>query len=209
MFPSLFSQSNDMAKKGEYPEFVVPATEVRGASGVVESTTLDFSVKTFQERVGQIELKEGGEIKETESVSDFYDKLKAVKGKAKKASQIKFDPTLRGEGGKFVSAADQRRVIQRYEQETGKKFSSLRANKGEVFREQLEALQQDKLNADLDRSDVVNNVSQRFDANPFFTLEIKGSDGRSRTYTNKEDALDALNQQLNRFYQSVGRKKKG
>ena len=38
-----------MAKKGEYPEFVVPATEVRGASGLVESTTLDFSVQTFQE----------------------------------------------------------------------------------------------------------------------------------------------------------------
>lgn len=199
-----------MAKKGEYPEFIVPATEVRGAGGVVESTTLDFSQKTFQNRVGQIELKEDGEIKETESVSDFYDKLKEIKGKRKKGSKIKFDPKLRGEGGRFASKADQQRVRDRYERETGKKFSALKGkNKSNVFRDQLKGLQDDKLTSDLDRSDAVNNISQRFDANPFFTLEIKGSDGRSRTYRNKEDALDALNAQLNRFYQSVGRKKKG
>ena len=199
-----------MAKKGEYPEFVVPSTEVRGAGGVVESTTLDFSQKTFQQRVGQIELKEEGEIKETESVSDFYTKLKEVKSKRKKGAKIKFDPKLRGEGGRFVSSADQQRVRDRYERETGKKFSALKdKKKKDVFGEQLKGLQEDKLNSDLDRSDAVNNVSQRFDANPFFTLEIKGSDGRSRTYTNKADALDALNAQLNRFYQSVGRKKKG
>ena len=199
-----------MAKKGEYPEFVVPSTEVRGAGGVVESTTLDFSQKTFQQRVGQIELKEEGEIKETESVSDFYTKLKEVKSKRKKGAKIKFDPKLRGEGGRFVSSADQQRVRDRYERETGKKFSALKGKKKkDVFGEQLKGLQEDKLNSDLDRSDAVNNVSQRFDANPFFTLEIKGSDGRSRTYTNKADALDALNAQLNRFYQSVGRKKKG
>lgn len=199
-----------MAKKGEYPEFVVPSTEVRGAGGVVESTTLDFSQKTFQQRVGQIELKEEGEIKETESVSDFYTKLKEVKSKRKKGSKIKFDPKLRGEGGRFVSSADQQRVRDRYERETGKKFSALKGKKKkEIFGEQLKGLQEDKLNSDLDRSDAVNNISQRFDANPFFTLEIKGSDGRSRTYTNKADALDALNAQLNRFYQSVGRKKKG
>ena len=199
-----------MAKKGEYPEFVVPSTEVRGAGGVVESTTLDFSQKTFQQRVGQIELKEEGEIKETESVSDFYTKLKEVKSKRRKGAKIKFDPKLRGEGGRFVSSADQQRVRDRYERETGKKFSALKGKKKkDVFGEQLKGLQEDKLNSDLDRSDAVNNVSQRFDANPFFTLEIKGSDGRSRTYTNKADALDALNAQLNRFYQSVGRKKKG
>lgn len=199
-----------MAKKGEYPEFVVPSTEVRGAGGVVESTTLDFSQKTFQQRVGQIELKEEGEIKETESVSDFYTKLKEVKSKRKKGSKIKFDPKLRGEGGRFVSSADQQRVRDRYERETGKKWSSLKGKKKkDIFGEQLKGLQEDKLNSDLDRSDAVNNISQRFDANPFFTLEIKGSDGRSRTYTNKADALDALNAQLNRFYQSVGRKKKG
>ena len=199
-----------MAKKGEYPEFVVPATEVRGASGLVESTTLDFSVQTFQERVGQIEVKEEGEIKETESVSDFYDRLQAVKGKKRKKSQVKFDPKLRGEGGRFVSSADQERVRNRYEQQTGKKFSALKGKKmKDVFKEQLKGLQSDKLSSDLDRSDAVNNISQRFDANPFFTLEIKGSDGRSRTYKNKADALDALNAQLNRFYQSVGRKKKG
>ena len=199
-----------MAKKGEYPEFVVPSTEVRGAGGVVESTTLDFSQKTFQQRVGQIELKEEGEIKETESVSDFYTKLKEVKSKRKKGSKIKFDPKLRGEGGRFVSSADQQRVRDRYERETGKKWSSLKGKKKkDIFSQQLKGLQEDKLNSDLDRSDAVNNISQRFDANPFFTLEIKGSDGRSRTYTNKADALDALNAQLNRFYQSVGRKKKG
>ena len=199
-----------MAKKGEDPEFVVPSTEVRGAGGVVESTTLDFSQKTFQQRVGQIELKEEGEIKETESVSDFYTKLKEVKSKRKKGSKIKFDPKLRGEGGRFVSSADQQRVRDRYERETGKKWSSLKGKKKkDIFSQQLKGLQEDKLNSDLDRSDAVNNISQRFDANPFFTLEIKGSDGRSRTYTNKADALDALNAQLNRFYQSVGRKKKG
>ena len=199
-----------MAKKGEYPEFVVPSTEVRGAGGVVESTTLDFSQKTFQQRVGQIELKEEGEIKETESVSDFYTKLKEVKSKRKKGSKIKFDPKLRGEGGRFVSSADQQRVRDRYERETGKKWSSLKGKKKkDIFSQQLKGLHEDKLNSDLDRSDAVNNISQRFDANPFFTLEIKGSDGRSRTYTNKADALDALNAQLNRFYQSVGRKKKG
>jgi hypothetical protein len=199
-----------MAKKGEYPEFVVPATEVRGASGLVESTTLDFSVQTFQERVGQIEVKEEGQIKETESVSDFYEKLKEVKGEKRKKSQVKFDPKLRGEGGRFVSSADQERVRARYERETGKKFSALKGkNKKNVFKDQLKGLQSDKLSSDLDRSDAVSNISQRFDANPFFTLEIKGSDGRSRTYKTKQDALDALNAQLNRFYQSVGRKKKG
>lgn len=199
-----------MAKTGKYPEFIVPATELRGASGIVESTTLDFSKKTFQERVGQIELKESGEIKDTEQVSDFWDKLKEVKGERRAASQIKFDPSLRGEGGRFVSAADQKRAIDRYERETGKSFSSLRGdNKSKVFREQLQSLSEDKLNVDLDRSDAVKNIEQRFDANPFFTLEIKGSDGKSRTYTNKEDAIDALNAQLNRFYQSVGKRKKG
>lgn len=199
-----------MAKKAEYPEFIVPATELRGASGIVESTTLDFSKKTFQERVGQIELKESGEIKDTEQVSDFWDKLKEVKGERRAASQIKFDPSLRGEGGRFISAADQKRAIDRYERETGKSFSSLSGdNRSKVFREQLQSLSEDKLNVDLDRSDAVKNIEQRFDANPFFTLEIRGSDGKSRTYTNKEDAIDALNAQLNRFYQSVGKRKKG
>ena len=111
-----------MAKTGEYPEFIVPAEEVRDDEGKVESTKLDFSKKTFQERVGQIQVKESGEIKETETVSDFYDKLMGVKGARRKASQVKYDSKLRGDKGQFVSASDQKTVIQRYESRTGKSF---------------------------------------------------------------------------------------
>ena len=198
-----------MAKDGEYPEFIVPAEEVRDENGKVEKTKLDFSKKTFQERVGQIKVKESGTIKETETVSDFYDKLMGVKGQRRKSSQVKYNPKLRGDKGQFVSASDQRLVIQRYEMTTGLKFSNLKGKQQkDVFRAEFREVQNDKLQTDLDRSDVVNNVSQRFDANSNFSLEIKGSDGKSRTYTNKADAIDALNSQLNRFYQSVGKRKK-
>lgn len=199
-----------MAKTGEYPEFIVPAEEIRGEDGKVESTKLDFSSKTFQERVGQIEVKESGEIKTTETVSDFYDKLMGVKGERRKASQVKYNANLRGDRGQFVSASDQRTVIQRYERETGKDFGSLSAKKQkDAFKNQFRDVENDRLQTDLDRSDVVNNIAQRFDANENFTLQIKGSDGKSRNYTNKADGLDALNGQLNRFYQSVGKRKKG
>ena len=73
----------------------------------------------------------------------------------------------------------------------------------------MKSTREDTITQDLDRVGVVDSIEQRFDANPFYILEIKGSDGKGRTYTSKEKGIDALNQQLNRFYQSVGKKKKG
>jgi len=191
-----------------YPEFTVPANEVRGASGIVESTTLDFSKKTFQNRVNQIELKEDGEIKSTEEVTDFWDRLKGLKVGEREKSEIKFRPELRGKGGKFISSAEQETIIRRYEGKSGKKFDSLtKAQRKKEFDKELDSKREDTISSDFDRVGVVQSISERYDANPFYILEIKGSDGKSRTYTNKEKGIDALNQQLNRFYQSVGKKK--
>lgn len=194
--------------KNPYPEFVVPSEETRGASGIVESTTLDFSKKTFSNRVGQIELKQDGIVTGTENATDFWDRLKTTQIGQREGTQVKFRKNLRGVGGKFISSAEQEAVIRRYESKTGKNFDGLSdKNQKKSFGKELLDKRENTISQDLDRVGVVDSISQRFEANPFYILEIKGSDGRGRTYTDKKTAINALNQQLNRFYQSVGKKK--
>ena len=194
--------------KNPYPEFTVPSEETRGASGIVESTTLDFTKETFSNRVGQIELKQDGVLESTEDTSDFWDRLKTTQIGEREKSQVKFRKNLRGIGGKFISSAEQETVVRRYESKTGKKFDSLSGKKQkDAFENELLDKRENTISQDLDRVGVVDSISERFDANPFYILEIKGSDGKGRTYTDKDSAIDALNQQLNRFYQSVGKKK--
>tara|TARA_R110000751_G_scaffold307673_1_gene430535 strand:- start:506 stop:1105 length:600 start_codon:yes stop_codon:yes gene_type:complete len=190
-----------------YPEFTVPSEETRGASGIVESTTLDFTKETFSNRVGQIELKRDGEVEKTENASDFWDRLKTTQIGQRDSSQVKFRKNLRGVGGKFISSAEQETVVRRYESKTGNNFNKLSDKKQkDVFENELLDKRENTIVQDLDRIGVVDSIAQRFDANPFYLLEIKGSDGKARTYTNKETGINALNQQLNRFYQSVGEK---
>ena len=112
-------------KKNKYPEFTVPSEETRGASGIVESTTLDFSKATFSTRVGQIEIKRDGEVESTEDTSDFWERLKTTQIGERGKSQVKFRKNLRGVGGKFISSAEQETVVRRYESKTGKKFDIL------------------------------------------------------------------------------------
>tara|TARA_R110002126_G_scaffold182541_1_gene331182 strand:+ start:361 stop:960 length:600 start_codon:yes stop_codon:yes gene_type:complete len=194
--------------KKEYPEFTVPSEETRGASGIVESTTLDFTKETFSKRVGQIELRKDGVAEAIEEVSDFWDRLKGSQVGSRQESQVKFRKNLRGVGGKFISSAEQESVIRRYEAKTGNSFDDLSSAKQKSsFGNELSAKREDTISQDLDRVGVVDSIKQRFDANPFYILEIKGSDGKARTYTEKESGVNALHQQLNRFYQSVGKKK--
>jgi hypothetical protein len=194
----------------DYPEFTVPAKEVRGSDGKVQQTTLDFSKKTFQERVGQIELKKDGEIKQTEEISEFWERLKTLNIGKREKSEVKFRPELRGVNGKFISTAEQETVIRRFENKTGKNFNKLnKTQRTKSFKKEIRSSREDTISQDIDRLSVANSVEQKFNANPDYILEIKGSDGKARTYTNKQTGVDALNQQLNRFYQSVGKNKKG
>ena len=122
----------------DYPEFTVPAKEVRGSDGKVQQTTLDFSKKTFQERVGQIELKKDGEIKQTEEISEFWERLKTLNIGKREKSEVKFRPELRGVNGKFISTAEQETVIRRFENKTGKNFNKLnKTQRTKAFKKEI------------------------------------------------------------------------
>lgn len=194
-------------KKGAYPEFTVPGTIFVNSKGQITSIKLFFDKKTFQQVDQAIEIKKEMESKGVVNVVDFWKAISQVptEGKVVK-NEVKFNPNLRDSKGRFTSKAKQAQVISDLKAK-GIKWESLSAAKQkDVFKNsQLIQPQQEMQLEEFDRTTIRTTVAQSFDANPNMVLEIVGTDGKSRAYLSKESALKAIDQQLNKFYQSAAK----
>lgn len=194
-------------KKGAYPEFTVPGTIFLNTKGQITSIKLFFDKKTFQEVDQAIEIKREMESKGVVNVVDFWKAISQVPSEGKIVkNEVKFNPDLRDAKGRFVSKAKQAQVISDLKSK-GVKWESLSpAKQKDIFKNnQLIQPSQTEQLEEFDRTTIRTTVAQSFDANPNMILEIVGTDGKSRAYTSKESALKAVDQQLNKFYQSAAK----
>lgn len=196
-------------KTGQYPEFTVPGILYINSKGVVTSIKLLFDKKSFEEIQQVIELRQEMESKGTVNVVNFWQAISQTSTPEKIVkNEIKFNPNLRDSKGRFTSKAKQAQVIQDLKSK-GVKWDTLSATKQkEVFKNsQIIQPSASEEISEFDRTTIRNTIAQSFDSNPNFVLEIKGTDTKSRAYLNKESALKAVDQQLNKFYQSAAKVK--
>lgn len=196
-------------KTGQYPEFTVPGILYINSKGVVTSIKLLFDKKSFEEIQQVIELRQEMESKGTVNVVNFWQAISQTSTPEKIVkNEVKFNPNLRDSKGRFTSKAKQAQVIQDLKSK-GVKWDTLSATKQkEVFKNsQIIQPSASEEISEFDRTTIRNTIAQSFDSNPNFVLEIKGTDTKSRAYLSKESALKAVDQQLNKFYQSAAKVK--
>lgn len=188
-------------KKGQYPEFTVPGKILTDKKGKVTSIQLDFSKKTFQELNPSVEIREESKSKGVAKVLDFWIEISKVESGKKPKDEYKFKPYLR-ENGKFTTKARQTQIIQSIEQRGINFGKANKARQKKLFEKETASLSAPSAYTEFDRTLIRETVIDAFRNNPKFSIEIRGTDGRTRLYKTEANALKALDQQLNKIYQS-------
>lgn len=190
-------------KQGAYPEFTVPGYSFTNSKGLPTSIKLFFDKKTVLEVSGEsIEFRKEGQSLGPEKVLNFWEEIKKVSiPEGKPENQVKFRSDLRDEKGRFVSKARQSQVIQDL-QMRGINWNGLSAEKqAGLFRQSDIITQTTPQLEEFDRTTIRKTIFDAYELNPNYLVEIVGTDTKSRAYTDRETALRALDQQLNKFYQ--------
>lgn len=190
-------------RTGVYPEFTVPGYAFTNSKGLPTSIKLFFDKKTVVEVTGQdIEFRQEGQSKGTEKVLNFWEEIKKISiPEGKPANQVKFRSDLRDEKGRFVSKARQSQVIQDLESR-GINWNTMSLSKqADIFKNSEIITQTTPELEEFDRTTIRKTVFDAYEINPNYVVEIVGTDTKSRAYTDRETALKALDQQLNKFYQ--------
>lgn len=190
-------------KQGAYPEFTVPGYAFTNSKGLPTSIKLFFDKKTMVEVNGDsIEFREEGQSKGPEKVLDFWEQISKISiPEGRPENQVKFRSDLRDEKGRFVSKARQSQVIQDL-QSRGINWNGLSAEKQAGLFKQSDIITQTTPQLEeFDRTTIRKQIFDAYQLNPNYLVEIVGTDTKSRAYTDRETALKAIDQQLNKFYQ--------